>query len=61
MIMEQAGGKSTTGTERVMDIVPTQIHERCPIYIGCTRDVEAVEALYKESVVKEPPTKKQCK
>lgn len=52
MIMEQAGGKSTTGRERVMDVVPTEIHERCPIYIGCTRDVEAIEALYAEPATK---------
>jgi len=57
MIMEQAGGKSTTGTERVMDLVPTQIHERCPIYIGCNRDVEAVEALY-QAANEGGPTKK---
>jgi len=58
MIMEQAGGKSTTGTERVMDLVPTEIHERCPIYIGCTRDVEAVEALYAASEGGESPGKR---
>jgi len=46
MIIEQAGGKSTTGTQRVMDIVPSHIHERCPIYLGCNRDVEAVGQIY---------------
>jgi len=46
-IMEQAGGKATTGKERVLDVIPTTIHERVPIFIGCKRDVEMVEALYK--------------
>mmetsp|Transcript_2283 Transcript_2283/g.7048 ORF Transcript_2283/g.7048 Transcript_2283/m.7048 type:complete len:339 (+) Transcript_2283:152-1168(+) len=40
MIVEQAGGKSTTGFERVLDIVPDSIHQRTPIFIGCTRDVD---------------------
>eukprot|EP00007_Cunea_sp_BSH-02190019_P009168 CAMPEP_0174245732 /NCGR_PEP_ID=MMETSP0417-20130205/40487_1 /TAXON_ID=242541 /ORGANISM="Mayorella sp, Strain BSH-02190019" /LENGTH=334 /DNA_ID=CAMNT_0015325547 /DNA_START=67 /DNA_END=1068 /DNA_ORIENTATION=- len=40
MIIEQAGGKSTTGTARVMDLVPTSIHERCPIYIGSSQCVD---------------------
>lgn len=46
MIMEQAGGASSTGDGRVLDVVPTAIHERCPIYIGCKRDVEAIDALF---------------
>jgi len=58
MIMEQAGGKSTTGTQRVMDVVPKQIHERCPIYIGSTSMVEQVEALYAAA---EPAAKKAKK
>ncbi len=46
MVMEQAGGMSTTGTTRIMDIVPTSIHERQPIYIGCTRDVQMIVELF---------------
>eukprot|EP00937_MAST-01D_sp_MAST-1D-sp2_P003551 g3551.t1 len=48
MIMEQAGGRATTGTQRILDIVPTDIHERVPIFIGCERDVAEVERLYAE-------------
>mmetsp|Transcript_26237 Transcript_26237/g.57280 ORF Transcript_26237/g.57280 Transcript_26237/m.57280 type:complete len:90 (-) Transcript_26237:4393-4662(-) len=40
MIIEHAGGKATTGTQRVLDIVPTSIHQRTPIFIGSTRDVD---------------------
>ncbi|KUF88372.1 hypothetical protein AM588_10001791 [Phytophthora nicotianae] len=47
-IMEQAGGMSTTGTQRTLDLVPTDIHQRSPIFLGCKRDVERVIALYKE-------------
>ena len=28
-LVEQAGGLANTGTQRILDIVPTQIHERC--------------------------------
>lgn len=43
-IMEQAGGKATTGEERMLDVVPTSIHERRPIFLGCARDVDLVLA-----------------
>jgi len=42
MILEQAGGKATTGTGSPLDIVPTKVHQRCPIYLGCARDVDLV-------------------
>ena len=28
-LVEQAGGLANTGTQRILDIVPTKIHERC--------------------------------
>lgn len=48
-IVEQAGGKSTTGTMDVLDIVPKDIHERAPIFLGSARDVDRVIELYKSS------------
>lgn len=33
-IVEQAGGIATTGTERVLDIVPKELHQRVPVFIG---------------------------
>jgi fructose-1,6-bisphosphatase I len=47
-IMEQAGGRASTGTQRILDITPTTIHERSPIFIGCNRDMDAIEKLYTE-------------
>eukprot|EP00980_Cylindrotheca_fusiformis_P027766 scaffold22559_cov111-Cylindrotheca_fusiformis.AAC.5 len=46
-IMEQAGGISTTGTERVMDIVPDYVHQRVPIIMGSAQDVQEVIDAYK--------------
>jgi fructose-1,6-bisphosphatase I len=42
MIVEQAGGISSSGKERILDIIPKKIHQRCPIILGCKRDVEMV-------------------
>lgn len=45
-IMEQAGGLSTTGTERVMEVVPDLVHERVPIVMGSKNDVQEVIDAY---------------
>ncbi|GAA5824537.1 hypothetical protein JCM3770_002555 [Rhodotorula araucariae] len=41
-LVEQAGGLATTGTERILDIIPTNIHQRCPVFLGSKEDVEDV-------------------
>ncbi|MBL7756220.1 MAG: class 1 fructose-bisphosphatase [Chitinophagaceae bacterium] len=33
-IVEVAGGRATNGTERILDIMPTQLHQRTPMFIG---------------------------
>ncbi|KAJ2756463.1 Fructose-1,6-bisphosphatase [Coemansia pectinata] len=45
-ITEQAGGKATTGSQRVLDIVPKHIHDRCPIFLGGGDDIADVEAAF---------------
>jgi fructose-1,6-bisphosphatase I len=39
-LTEQAGGVATTGTNRILDIQPKGIHERCPVFLGSKEDVE---------------------
>jgi fructose-1,6-bisphosphatase I len=39
-IVEQAGGAAIDGTQRIMDIVPTELHQRVPLYIGSKNDVD---------------------
>ncbi|KAG7342849.1 fructose-1,6-bisphosphatase [Nitzschia inconspicua] len=46
-IMEQAGGASTTGTQRVMEITPEFVHQRVPIIMGSKNDIEEVIEAYK--------------
>jgi len=41
MIAEQAGGMATDGTTRILDLKPTELHQRCPLYIGSKNMVEA--------------------
>uniref|UniRef100_A0A3B3UHL1 Fructose-1,6-bisphosphatase 1 n=1 Tax=Poecilia latipinna TaxID=48699 RepID=A0A3B3UHL1_9TELE len=47
-IMEQAGGKATTGSENVLDIQPTNIHQRVPVVLGSPDDVEEYLSIYKK-------------
>lgn len=42
----QAGGVATTGKERVLDIVPSEIHQRCPIFLGSKEDVEDLKKFF---------------
>jgi fructose-1,6-bisphosphatase I len=42
MIIEQAGGQATDGRTRILDKTPSELHERTPLIIGETRDVERV-------------------
>ena len=45
-IMEQAGGLSTTGTKRVMEITPDFVHQRVPIIMGSKNCVQEVIDAY---------------
>lgn len=52
MLVEQAGGIATTGTGRILDIKPSSIHERSPVFMGCKRDVLALQECYKAEAAK---------
>lgn len=49
-VVEQAGGKATTGSERIMEINPTDIHQNVPIFLGSKNMVEKAEMFLKEEV-----------
>ena len=44
MLAEQAGGKATNGVERILDIVPKEIHQRVPFFCGSTEMVDKLES-----------------
>eukprot|EP00696_Hemimastix_kukwesjijk_P011900 gnl/Hemi2/24920_TR8385_c0_g1_i1.p1 gnl/Hemi2/24920_TR8385_c0_g1~~gnl/Hemi2/24920_TR8385_c0_g1_i1.p1 ORF type:complete len:348 (-),score=135.65 gnl/Hemi2/24920_TR8385_c0_g1_i1:112-1155(-) len=45
-LIENAGGRATTGTQRILEIRPTDIHMRVPCIMGSAEDVQEVERLY---------------
>ncbi|MBD2042939.1 class 1 fructose-bisphosphatase [Microcoleus sp. FACHB-672] len=47
-LIEQAGGRASTGTQDILDVVAEKIHARTPLIIGSQDDVEQVESFIKE-------------
>ncbi|MDI1437461.1 class 1 fructose-bisphosphatase [Polyangium sorediatum] len=43
-VFEAAGGKASTGSARILDITPTELHERVPLVLGSPRDVDIFES-----------------
>jgi fructose-1,6-bisphosphatase I len=50
MIIEAAGGRAIDGKKRIMEIVPTSLHQRTPIFIGSAEDVTIVEEFMRKEV-----------
>ncbi|KFM25299.1 Fructose-1,6-bisphosphatase, chloroplastic [Auxenochlorella protothecoides] len=46
-LAEQAGGLGSTGTQRVLDLVPEKIHQRVPLFCGSKSEVEYLESFFK--------------
>ena len=42
MIVEQAGGAASTGRERLLDVIPTDIHQRIGVILGSREEVERI-------------------
>ena len=42
-VVEQAGGKASTGTMRILDVEPKTLHQRVPLIIGSRDDVMEAE------------------
>merc|ERR1719440_1337697 len=51
-LLEQAGGKSTTGSQRVMEIVPSGVHQRVPVFLGSPDDVDEISKVYEKAGIK---------
>ncbi|NER01681.1 MAG: class 1 fructose-bisphosphatase [Okeania sp. SIO3C4] len=47
-LIEQAGGRASTGTEEILDVVANELHQRTPLVIGSKEDVALVESFIKE-------------
>ncbi len=42
-VVEQAGGRASTGSGPVLDVVPDNLHARIPLAIGSRTEVELFE------------------
>ncbi|MCC7328419.1 MAG: class 1 fructose-bisphosphatase [Burkholderiales bacterium] len=52
-LVEQAGGRATTGRERVLDVVPRELHQRIGFMFGSRDEVERLEQHYRDHNVEE--------
>jgi fructose-1,6-bisphosphatase I len=48
-IIEQAGGAATNGRERILDLQPTQLHERVSVVLGSKNEVERITAYHRNA------------
>ena len=48
-LAEQAGGLATTGRKRILDVKPTELHQRVPYIVGSKKMVEHLESLIEAS------------
>ena len=46
-IVEVAGGKATNGKERILDVVPTELHQRSSFFVGSKKMMEELEGCHK--------------
>lgn len=46
MIIEQAGGAASTGTGRILDVMPTEIHQRIPTFVGSIENVYELDQFH---------------
>ena len=48
MLIEQAGGAASTGRGRMLDVAPTNIHQRVPVVLGSSNEVARIERYHQE-------------
>ena len=49
-IVEQAGGAATNGRQRILDLQPTQLHERVSVILGSKNEVERVTSYHNNTL-----------
>jgi fructose-1,6-bisphosphatase I len=48
-IVEQAGGASSTGRERILDLQPQKLHQRVPVILGSKNEVDRVVSYHAQA------------
>ena len=49
LLVEQAGGAASTGRGRILEVQPSQLHQRVPVFLGSKREVEAAERYHADA------------
>ena len=44
-LIEQAGGRAISESQRIMDIVPSELHQRVPFFVGSKRMIDQLEEI----------------
>ena len=55
MIVEQAGGAASTGRTRLLDVKPSDIHQRVPVILGSREEVERLVAYHEDENYEREP------
>ena len=48
LLIEEAGGKACDGQQRILEIPPTELHQRVPFFVGSTEMVKKVQNFLEE-------------
>jgi len=48
LLIEQAGGRATTGSQRLMEVTPESLHQRIPLILGSRNEVERIVRYHAE-------------
>ena len=54
-LIEQAGGRASTGTQDILEVMPDEIHQRTPLIIGSRENVALVESFVQRDAAKSAP------
>jgi fructose-1,6-bisphosphatase len=55
MVVEQAGGRASTGRGRLLEVEPSALHQRVPIILGSREEVELIDRYHAEYARGEDP------
>ncbi|MNW16834.1 Fructose-1,6-bisphosphatase class 1 [compost metagenome] len=48
-LVEQAGGAATNGHDRILDVQPTQLHQRVSVVLGSKNEVDRITRYHREA------------
>lgn len=48
LLIEQAGGAASNGRNRIMDLAPTQLHQRVPVFLGSQAEVAVATGYHRD-------------